>query len=118
MKVISFAWTTEAVLAGQKTCTRRDWVTRYALSFKQGELVQAWDKLPRAGGKRVGTIRLTEAPINSNQYPEADYWNEGLGWMMQQDIPLNGSAAWNLWQQWETEKPWLWVVRFEFLEAQ
>jgi len=38
--------------------------------------------------------------------------------MMQQDIPLNGSAAWNLWQQWETEKPWLWVVRFEFLEAQ
>ena len=54
MKIISFAWTTEALLAGIKTCTRRDWNDDYARRFKNGEFCQAFDRNPRAGGKRVG----------------------------------------------------------------
>lgn len=46
MKIISFGWTIEALLDGQKTCTRRNWNEKYALSFHAGDLIQAWKELP------------------------------------------------------------------------
>lgn len=55
VRIISFAWTTPALLKGEKTVTRRAWKS---CPFKKGDLAQAWDKLPRAKGKRVGTIRI------------------------------------------------------------
>lgn len=33
MNIISFAWTTEALLCGQKSVTRRDWSDNYAAKF-------------------------------------------------------------------------------------
>ena len=44
MRIISFAWTTEALIQGKKTQTRRFWKDRYAKSFKKGDLIQAYDK--------------------------------------------------------------------------
>lgn len=58
MKIISFAKTTAALLAGHKSVTRRYWNPRHALSFKPGEIVQAWDKSPRFGGKMVAEIKI------------------------------------------------------------
>ncbi|MBW2053822.1 MAG: ASCH domain-containing protein [Deltaproteobacteria bacterium] len=52
MKIVSFAWTTEALLAGRKTVTRRCWNERYAGRFKSGDLVQAYDRNP-SGGRTV-----------------------------------------------------------------
>jgi len=49
MKIISFAWTTEASLAGRKTATRRCWSEGYARRFKSGDLVQAYDRNPSGG---------------------------------------------------------------------
>lgn len=62
MRIISFAWTTPALLAGRKTCTRRDWTYGYAANFALGEEVAAYDRSPRAFGQRVATIRLTALP--------------------------------------------------------
>jgi hypothetical protein len=116
MRIISFAWTTDALLAGIKTCTRRDWNMRYAESFKKGEQVQAWDKLPRAGGKRVGTIELTETPDYSSQYPEEDYLNEGLKWMALEGRLINGMQPIDFWNRWRDEAKSLWVIRFKLTE--
>ncbi len=59
MKIITFAWTSDALLAGRKTCTSRDWSAAHARRFKAGDLVAAWDKSPRFGGRQIATIRLT-----------------------------------------------------------
>lgn len=57
--IISFAWTTQALLAGRKTVTRREWTDGHAAKFKPGDLVDAWDKLPRCkGSKKVAVIRI------------------------------------------------------------
>ena len=118
MRIISFAWTTPALLAGVKVVTRRDWSEHYARSFKAGELVQAWDKLPRAGGKRVGTIRLTHAPIQENvrAAPRWAFKEEGLAWMAAHDLRLQGLTPEAFWLRWREENPLLWVVRFELVE--
>ncbi|MEE9356541.1 MAG: hypothetical protein V3U75_13200 [Methylococcaceae bacterium] len=62
MKIISFAWTTEALRTGKKTVTRRFWSDSYAKQFKEGDLVQAYDRSPRFKGKQIAIIRLTQAP--------------------------------------------------------
>ncbi|KKN82008.1 hypothetical protein LCGC14_0312750 [marine sediment metagenome] len=118
MKIISFSYTVEALLAGAKTVTRRDWSERYARSFNAGEVVQAWDKLPRAGGKRVGAIRLTHAPFQENvrAAPRWAFADEGLAWMAVHDLRLQGLTPEAFWLRWREENPLLWVVRFELIE--
>lgn len=127
MKIISFAWTTDALLAGAKTCTRREWTNHYAQSYvdefvqslKAGTpmLVQAWDKSPRAGGKRIGTIRLTQEPYQEwvADAPLADFEAEGLQWMndwagdrryVQRMTPQA------FWIAWKARNPLVWVIRF------
>ena len=63
MKIISFAWTTEALLKGKKTATRRLWKNSYAQMFKLGDICQAYDHNPRCGGRRIGLIKLTCYPF-------------------------------------------------------
>ena len=99
--IISFAWTTEPLLSGRKTCTRRRWSSRHFGAWRQawreGRLEhQAWDKSPRAGGKRVGTIRLTCEPYKERlaDMPEADVLAEGGMWESKREfIELFGGAA-------------------------
>lgn len=115
MKIISYAWTLPALEARVKTVTRRNWSDRYALSFKRDELVQAWDKLPRAGGQRVGTVRLTVKPYQewTRDMPTADFWNEGLAYMQR----LGYREAAEIWSRWHLDNRLLWVVRFQLLEV-
>jgi hypothetical protein len=82
MRIISFGWTTEPFLAGEKTVTRRDWKESYAKCFKQNELLSAYDKDPRYGGKRIGVIKLVEPVKRDDPWllPN-DYIAEGFGWM-------------------------------------
>ena len=52
-----------AIFAGAKTVTRRIWTDRHAAHFREGQLVDAWDQLPRVrGSHKVAEIRLTQAP--------------------------------------------------------
>ena len=56
--IISFAWTTEALLAGRKDVTRRWWTDEYARRFPPGSVHDAYNRSPRFKGKRVASIRV------------------------------------------------------------
>lgn len=119
MLIISFAWTTPALIAGEKNVTRRDWNPKYAARFQEGQHVQAYDKSPRFGGKRVGIIRIKEKPYQEYtcHAPGKDYKGEGFEYMQKRGILLNGKYTPDqLWRVWmnhvNIEK---WVVRFEIV---
>lgn len=114
--IISFAWTTDALLAGAKTCTRRSWSSVHARVFHGWQVVEAWDKLPYAGGHHVADIVLIEAPYLSAEYPEGDYEREGLAWMEKQGRLIKGQSPRVFWEEWRAKAPSLWVVRFELRE--
>ena len=121
MRIISFHWTVEALLAGAKTVTRREWSEKYARSFKAGERVQAWDKSPRYGGKKVAVIELTQDPYQEylDDAPASDFQAEGLQWMVDNnhDMP-SGIPAYDFWECWQENNPLVWVVRFKLVEVQ
>ncbi|HAA53560.1 MAG TPA: hypothetical protein DCE42_02325 [Myxococcales bacterium] len=66
--ILSFALTTEELLSGAKTVTRRDFaptqLARWQAQYDKDpdKLHQAWDKVPFAGGQRIGEFRLTYRP--------------------------------------------------------
>lgn len=95
MKTISFAWTTESLLAGRKTATCREWNDRYARQFRAGDLVAAYDRQPRFKGKQVAVIRLTH---DATYGPWRDiltdpYEQEGFAWYDEQIAAGNEAAA-------------------------
>lgn len=120
MKIISFAETTPALLAGHKTVTRRDWKNSYARRFHAHELVQAWTKSPRAGGKKVGIIRLTEEPYleSTRQAPGSDWEAEGFAYLSKIGATVFGLTPLELWTRWTTKGKgeMLWVVRLVLVE--
>lgn len=115
MAIISFAYTTDSLLAGEKTVTRRRWKESHMENFQRWydegtRTHDAWDRLPIQGGKRVGKIRLTGRP----------YW-EPLGEMPEEDLEKEGVpaesleeffAAWEIGLHEEVA-----VVRFELTET-
>lgn len=118
MRIITFAETTAALLAGTKTVTRREWKPAYARTFTAGEMLQAWDRNPRTGkGKRVGTIRLTAAPQwEDAPPPPGDFAAEGFEYMTAHGTTLFGGVTPGaVWAQWCREPAGLWVVRFELI---
>jgi len=117
--MISFAWTTPALLADRKRVTRRDWSPEYAKRFREGDLVAACDRQPRFRGKQVATIRLTCNPYRQSTLlaPESDYYYEGFAYLEQLGAKVNGLAPAELWRQWKEHPIELYVVRFELVEV-
>ena len=75
------------MLAGKKHCTRREWDERYfqqwVRAYRAGNIIHdAYDKTPRAGGKRVATFQLTCEPYKERlgDMPERDVIEEGGLW--------------------------------------
>ena len=117
--IISFGWTSPALLAGVKTCTRRDWTEHHASWFRAGDLVDAWNTSPRnvrANPHKIATLRLTADVVLSREYPVSDYEAEGLHWLDDLGYKIHGIRAKVLWLAWQQEKPALYVVRFEVVE--
>lgn len=128
-RIISFAWTTAALLAGAKTCTRRNWDHDYARRFKKGDVVLAYDRSPRAGGRHVATIQLTAVPVfeDTALAPDSDYAAEGFRWFEEHPdeyakvlargislpIPFTRFIEWRT-EFWNLQE---WVVRFELVEV-
>ena len=84
--IISFAYTTGALLQGRKTVTRRAWKdSTFAIWCRAFDMDRfehdAYDKLPSAGGHKVGTIRMTCRPYKERlkDMPAADVKAEGTG---------------------------------------
>jgi hypothetical protein len=123
--IISFAWTTPALLAGQKSQTRRDWTAEHAAKFNAGQLVDAWNRSPRAGrasgARKVATIRLTTAPYRQRlgSMTNDDYAREGFRWMWEMnDGSGTAQRAYAIWHDWQqTPDHELYVVEFELVEV-
>ena len=62
--ILSFGYTADRFY--QKTVTRRNWKERHAQQFikawREGKPIDAYDKSPRNGGKKIATIKLTTEP--------------------------------------------------------
>lgn len=118
-RIISFAWTTPALLAGQKTVTRRDWEPAYARRFHKGDIVLAYDRTPRVGGKQVATIRLTTDPYFERgcDTPHDDWEAEGFAYLESKGITLKGVQPTAIWRGWKATTDGLWVIRFEVVLA-
>jgi hypothetical protein len=86
MKIISFARTTAALVAGRKSVTRREWKDAYFQAFKKlldeaiakgekGLRVQAWSASPHRHGKKVGEILITsltrEPKLSASKSPRS-----------------------------------------------
>lgn len=131
MRFISFGWTTDALLAGRKTATCRAWKDTYATQFAAGELVTAYDKSPRFGGKPVAIIRLTHHPTQGdvNEILDDMYEEEGFAWYDEQRAvgSLVGASLRKHLKvgKDQTIREWLaegtywgdWVIRFELIEV-
>lgn len=118
MRIISFAWTTPAITADpcRKTCTRREWDDGYARKFLAGDLIAAWDRSPRFGGKHVATIRLTVKPYlePAADIPDDDWQAEGFDFLTEIGAKLDGHSPRVHWDAWKADPLLaLWVVRFE-----
>jgi len=123
--IIAFAHTTPALLAGRKSVTRRAWCARtVALArrqFAEGKLIDAWDKSPRAHGRKVATIRLTEEPRleRTREIPDSDFEAEGFGFMEERGILLGKEPVREVWDAWRAnERSVLVVVRFEVVSIE
>lgn len=123
MLIVSFAWTTAALLAtwpdgsDVKTCTRRNWSDKYARLFKAGMDVQGWDRGPRVGGWQVAVVRLIADPYleRTSSMPDRDYKAEGLEWMEKQGILIRGKSPRQFWDDWKLADELVYVVRFQLV---
>ena len=116
---ISFAWTTDALISLRKTCTRRNWSDDYAAKFirayERGEPVDAYQRNPRNGGKKMGQIRLTVRPYKelTGKFPPSDYEAEGFKWMEEQGLLIQGVSPMEFCQDWINANEDVWVIRFQ-----
>jgi len=85
MRIISFAWTTNALLSGRKSVTRRTWKD---CRIQPGELVQAYDKSPRFRGHPVAIIRVLSVSRerldcidNTDEKLEGHLWGDAKGYI-------------------------------------
>lgn len=116
--IISFAWTTPAMEARRKFCTRRFWDDRYARRFFAGQVHDAYDRQPRYRGKPICKIRLTETPYKEQLclIPEEDWKREGFAYLQSIGAKVGKVTPVEIWNQWKDSKEEVWVVRFEYVQ--
>ncbi|MDI7157166.1 hypothetical protein QMM53_11520 [Leptospira santarosai] len=122
MKIISFGFTAAPLLARRKTITRREWKDEYALKFRQGEIVQAYDKSPRFGGKKIGELKISWiVKSHLRDMPDTDYEEEGFAWLdenpefIHKSFILNDGTKdmWKYFRMWRMSGKESWAIKFE-----
>lgn len=113
---ISFAYTTDAVIMGRKRRTRRNWVIPHARKFRAGQVVDFYNRDPRAHGQVMGTIKVEAAPWRQNTrmliFP-FDYEAEGFDYMTELGQQMGGMEPRLFFDQWKAAKITLWILDFE-----
>lgn len=106
--IISFAWTIQALLDEKKTVTRRDWDDKYARRLHKGDIVDAYDKNPRAGGKHIADIKITKEPYRQclHDVTDEDVIKEGGLW---------GSGK--KYQEMMGDDRQVWVIEFKLIRV-
>lgn len=126
MKIISFAWTSPALIHGHKTVTRRDWDDDYARRFSPGELVAAFNRSPRHRGDKIATIRIVSVTKERDADALDEDWEaEGFAWFCEhpEALPKGNrlgyldSVSWESFDDWRQGGGWSWVCRFEVVEV-
>lgn len=91
--ILSFGWTTKALLDGKKTVTRRVWTEKYFEQWKSAwargdHRHRAYDRSPRSGGKPIGIIVLTCEPYKERlrDMPIEDLKAEGGLWASKEEF--------------------------------
>jgi len=123
--IISFAWTTPALVLAQKDTTRRDWKPRTIAAARKvmtaGELVEAWSISPMyagAGGAKVADIRITEIieDEDSSTMSDDEWEREGFHVLEALGAKIDGSSPLDVFRFWRLEnvQPQT-VVRFELI---
>ena len=117
MRGISFGWTSIALLLNCKTVIRRKWNDSYAVTFKKGDLLEAYDKQPRFGGKRIALLKLIKDPYKewSNKIPDDDWFKEGMHVLESEGKTIKGMTPSMFWRRWFTDPEELWVIRFKLI---
>lgn len=118
--IISFAWTTPALVLGEKDTTRRDWSPRTIASARKiiaaGGTMDAYDKSPRFGGRLVGTIKPLELFEGEKSWliDSIEWRREGFHVLQAIGAEIHGSTAADVWRFWlvENEEDQS-VLRFE-----
>jgi hypothetical protein len=113
--IISFAWTTGPFLAGAKDITRRYWKDTHAAKFNEGDIVDVYNKLPIAGGEKIGEIRLIKKPYQqrTSELTEEDYVREGFEFMHLHNLKIFGKDPRVVFDEWKLADDLVWVVEFE-----
>ena len=104
MRIISFSWTTKALLQGKKTVTRRRW---QKCPIKPEDLIQAYDRSPRVRGKCVAIIKILntrQEPLNcvtdAEEVLEGGLWGSGKAfiqsWMDTYPDDTPDSMVWRI----------------------
>lgn len=116
--IIVFGWTWPALVAGHKTVTRRGWKPEHAAKFQSGQVIDVYDRSPRAKGGKIGEIALTEKPYleNTGSMPDSDYQQEGLEWLDRHPDLIPPGCRIDF-KRWREAKENLYVVRFVLKEV-
>lgn len=124
-RIISFAWTTPALLAGAKTVTRREWDDEYARRWKPGDIAIAYNRSPRAHGEPVAKLKIISVTHEPDFFaPSSDYEAEGFEWLRThpESLPKGDRSMYRFnverqqFLRWRDAGGWSWVIRFEVLE--
>jgi len=117
---IPFTWTTPALLAGQKSVIRQDWLEEEVADFQAGRFAWACDYLQQAGGAPIAVIRFTSDPVRepTSQLTDHDYEEEGFAFLERLSFPVPEHVYplrefFHLWKSIDIP---LWVLRFEVVE--
>lgn len=124
-KIVSFAWTSPALISGNKTVTRRGWDDDYARRFKPGEIVHAYNRSPRHRGEHIATLRIVSVTKEPDSLtPGSDYEAEGFAWLEAHpdELPKGKRLAYleavsrDAFDEWREDGGESWVCRFEIVE--
>jgi len=83
-----------------------------------GMEVQGWDRGPRVGGRQVAVVRLTCNPYQqlTGDMTEMDYQAEGMLWMEEKGIWIQGKRPRQFWEDWKAADGLVYVVRFQLVK--
>ncbi len=114
---ISFNMTTEAIVKRAKTCTRRSWKASHAAKFKKGDQVDAYDKRPQWGGRKIAVIELLEDPKKSRycDVGTQDWIEEGFDYMSRRKLLVGKEKPAEIFARWCEDTSYCYVIRFKIV---
>ncbi len=117
---ISFGKTLPQLLSGNKSVTRRTWSDNYARMFinayKQGKLIQAFDKDRRYGGKLIGYLKVSNIHKEGLlDMPDSDVECEGFPELSKRQFLERFFDKHNVTWDKINKPPMVFVIRFKFI---